>query len=149
MELCLGNEPGVTSWGDAEKQAGLARRLLWNWAAFHEIIIQGLKPTVNWRSGFAIKFLFDLDVDRSPEPGFDEGNWDAPECRATAPDIESSSRAVGRRILAGRVELITQSSRREEEGPQKESEDGAVWFEARLLDSAAQLAGRAAALGAD
>jgi len=63
-------------------------------AAFHGIIIQGLQLIVNWRSKFAIKFC--LLVNRFPERSFEEGNRDALESRATAPDMESARSRVRR-----------------------------------------------------
>jgi len=84
-----------------EKLSGWARRLPWNWAAFHENIIQGLQLIVNWRLGDSRLNLRFLPI-ACRSVGCEEGNWDAPECGAMARDIEDSSRAVGRCILAGR-----------------------------------------------
>src|SRR5208282_4201484 len=138
---------GLRAGAIREKLSGWARRLPRNWATSHGTIIQSLKLMVNWRSGFAIDFWF--LVNRLPARRLAEGNKDAPECRALTRDTASSSRAVGRCILAARVELVRKAARRDQEGARKESEHGSVWCEARLLDSAAQPAGRVAALGAD
>jgi hypothetical protein len=65
MELCLGYEPGISSWGDTGEAIWLGETTSMELGYVPPNHYTRLNAIVNWRSGFVISFGFLADC--SPE----------------------------------------------------------------------------------